>query len=212
MDAGVWLAFFVTAWAISLSPGPATVFALSQGAALGVRRALPGITGLVAGVWTSLTAIGVGLGGLLAGSATAFEVLKWIGVAYLLYLGVMQWRAAPKPLAPTTPSARVDTSNGSAAGLFVRGWAVNTTNPKGYVFLLALLPQFIDPARPLLPQYLAIAATFTLTEFVVMTGYASLAARAARWLAGAERMRIVNRLFGGLFVAAAVGLATFRRT
>lgn len=209
MDPAVWLAFFLTAWAISISPGPATLFALSSGMSRGVRRSLPGTVGLVLGVWTSLAAVGVGLGGILAGSATAFTALKWIGVAYLFYLGVQQWRAPARPLAATADPASRDIP---PRALFLRGWAVNATNPKGYVFLLALLPQFIDAARPLLPQYLAIAAAFTITEFVVMVGYTALAAHAARWFQGERRMRLMNRGFGALFMAAAAGLAAFRRT
>ncbi len=208
MDATVWLAFFVTAWAISISPGPATLFALSSGMSRGVRRSLPGTVGLVLGVWTSLAAVGVGLGGILAGSATAFTVLKWIGVAYLFYLGVQQWRAPARPLVATADTATRDIA---PRALLLRGWGVNATNPKGYVFLLALLPQFIDAARPLLAQYLAIAAAFTITEFVVMVGYTALAAHAARWFQGEARMRLMNRSFGALFMAAAAGLATFRR-
>lgn len=208
MDATVWLAFFVTAWAISISPGPATLFALSSGMSRGVQRSLPGMVGLVLGVWTSLAAVSVGLGGILAGSATAFTALKWIGVAYLFYLGVQQWRAPARPLAATADAATRDVS---PQALLLRGWAVNATNPKGYVFLLALLPQFIDSARPLLPQYLAIAAAFTITEFAVMVGYSALAAHAARWFQSERRIRLMNRSFGALFMAAAAGLATFRR-
>ncbi len=208
MDATVWFAFFVTAWAISISPGPATLFALSSGLSRGVRRSLPGMVGLVLGVWTSLAAVGVGLGGLLAGSATAFTILKWIGVGYLFYLGVQQWRA---PACPLVAAADAATRDIPPRALLLRAWAVNATNPKGYVFLLALLPQFIDVTRPLLPQYLAIAAAFTITEFVVMTGYTALASRAARWFQGERRMRLMNRSFGALFMAAAAGLATFRR-
>lgn len=208
MTLSVWLAFFLASWLISLSPGTAAIYSMTCGLNEGFKRSLPGLVGLVVGVWTSLAVVGVGLGAVLASSPHAFTALKWLGVAYLAYLGIKQWRSPGVPLAERSSDAPVT----SVRQLFVKGWAVNATNPKGYVFLLAVLPQFIDSSKPLLVQYLVIALTFAFTEFIVMMGYAALAARLLRYFRTAAQMKTLNRVFGGLFVAAAVALGTFRRT
>lgn len=202
-----WLTYFAAAWIISLSPGTGAVFAMSSGLNHGFRRSWPGTLGLVIGVWTALAIVAIGLGALLNTSAHAFNALKWLGAAYLAYLGVQQWRGPAKPL--TTDSERREAID--ARTLFARGWAVNASNPKGIVFMMAVMPQFIDSHAPLLPQYLAIGATSGVTELVVMALYAALAARVLGFFRSARQQRLLNRIFGGLFIAAAVALLTFKR-
>ena len=157
------------------------------------------------GIALQLAIVGAGLGAILATSTVAFTVLKWLGVAYLCWLGVMQWRASAEPVHDGTAP------DGGAGRLFAQGFLVNATNPKATVFFLAVLPQFIDPARPLLPQYLAVVATLTAVDLVVMSGYTFFAAKFLRLLRAPRQIRFVNRLFGGLFVGAAALLATFKR-
>jgi homoserine/homoserine lactone efflux protein len=204
----LWLAFFAAAWAISLSPGPGAVAVMSASLQHGFARGYFATFGLVLGLWTLLLIVGAGVGALLAASSLAFAVVKWIGVAYLVYLGVRQWRAPPL-VVTTTPetSARPPTRR----RIVVEAWLLNAVNPKGTVFMLAVVPQFLTPSAPLVPQYLAIAATLTLTDLVVNAGYAALAARLFRFLRTPARLRAVQRTFGGVFVALGVLLATFKR-
>ena len=207
MEPATWIAFFAAAWAISLSPGAGAVAAMSAGLNHGFRRGYTMTFGLVAGIWTQVLVVGVGLGALIAASSLAFAVVKWAGVAYLVWLGIRQWRAPAEPLvASDGASATV-----SRRDLFVRGWIVNALNPKGTVFLLAVVPQFLDLARPLLPQYAVIALTLALTDLVVMAGYTALAARVLRALKAPAHIKAMNRSFGGLFVAAGALLALFKR-
>ena len=207
MPFSTWTAFFVASWLISLSPGPGAFSCMAAGMRYGYRRALWNIVGLELGVLLVLAVVGAGLGALLAASTTAFAAIKWLGVAYLVWLGIEQWRA---PLAPVTaPKARAP--GGAPRELVLRGFLVNATNPKGIVFMLAVLPQFIDPAAPQLAQYLICAATLLFTDLVVMSGYTGLAAKLLRALRSPAHVRAVNRIFGGLFVAAGALLATFRR-
>lgn len=207
MDLSTWLAFFAAAWAISLSPGAGAVAAMSAGLNHGFRRGYAITLGLVAGIWTQILVVGIGLGALIAASSLAFSLVKWLGVAYLVWLGIRQWRA------PALPLAQADGALGAepARRLLVRGWMVNAMNPKGTVFLLAVVPQFLDPARPLPTQYLVIALTLALTDTVVMGGYIALAARVLRLLRAPAQIRALNRAFGGLFIAAGALLALFRR-
>jgi homoserine/homoserine lactone efflux protein len=208
MELHLWLAFLGAAIAISVSPGAGAILSMATGLAHGVRRSYWAITGLEIGLMVQLTLVAVGLGALLAKSVLAFTIVKWLGVGYLVYLAVRQWRSATVDL--RTQLGVADEQSGRGA-LLVRGLLVNVTNPKGLVFLLAVLPQFVVPTAPLAPQYLIIAATMVPIDLIVMGGYASLAARLLRWLTTPRQQTAVNRVFSGLFALAAVGLSLMRR-
>ncbi len=208
MEPSTWLAFFAASWAISISPGPGALAAMSAGLNHGFRRGYFTTVGLVLGIWSQLLVVGVGLGALLATSATAFTAVKWLGVAYLVWLGVQQWRAPAVPLA----ELQADAGAVTARTLVMRGWLINAVNPKGTVFLLAVVPQFMDLQQPLLAQYAVIALTLGFTDMVVMAGYTALASRVLAELKSAAHMRVLNRIFGGLFVVAGAFLAVFKRS
>jgi homoserine/homoserine lactone efflux protein len=207
MDFSTWLAFFAASWAISISPGPGAVYAMSCGLNHGLKHGYWGTIGMIFGMMTALIVTAVGLGALLLASAHAFTVLKWAGVAYLVYLGIKQWRAPGVPIASPDSEAH----GATARSLVVKGWAVNATNPKGYIFMMAVMPQFLDPNKSLLLQYLIIGATLCFTDAVVMAGYTGFAARVLSFFKTEAQMKFLNRVFGGLFVAAAAALATFKR-
>lgn len=210
MEWTVWLAFFAASWAISLSPGAGAVAAMSSGLSHGFRRGYWTTAGLILGIWTQVLLVGVGLGALVATSTTLFTAIKWAGVVYLVYLGVQQWRAPARPMV-----AGDDGVQGGALArrrdLVLRGWMVNTINPKGTVFLLAVVPQFLALAQPLAPQYLVIALTLGFTDLVVMGGYTALAAKVLGALTDVRKIRLLNRSFGTLFVGAGLLLAGVKR-
>ncbi len=207
MDPHVWLAFFAASWAISLSPGAGAVAAMSAGIRHGFARGYFLTFGLILGLWSQLALVGAGLGALIVASATAFAAVKWLGVAYLLWLGIAQWRAPAQGLRAEggTPD------RASRWSILARGWALNSVNPKGTLFMLAVVPQFLDPARPLLPQYGVIAATLAFTDLVINAGYTAFAARALAALRTPRQMRWVQRVFGSLYIALATLLATVKR-
>lgn len=203
----MWLAFVGAAILIALSPGAGAIQSMATGLSHGVRRGYWSIFGLEIGLMLQLTLVAVGLGAIVTGSIVVFNVIKWVGVAYLLYLAVRQWRTATRDL-----REQMDTStNGGRAALVVRGFLVNATNPKGLVFFLAVLPQFVVPTAPLLPQYLAIGATMVAVDMVVMGLYTGLSVRLLRWMHTPRRQTVVNRIFSGLFGTAAVVLSLVRR-
>jgi homoserine/homoserine lactone efflux protein len=205
MTLSVWLAFLVAAFVISLSPGAGAVYAMSCGMRHGYRHALVGIAGMQFGLALQLLVVAVGLGAILATSTLAFNVVKWLGVAYLVWLGWQQFRAEPHAVA--LPGA----TSAGARKAFVQGFLVNASNPKATIFFLAVVPPFIDPARPLAAQYLAVMGTLAFTDIVVMSGYALLAARVLKLLREPHHIRWMNRAFGGLFMLAGGLLATFKR-
>lgn len=208
MDFSLWLTFFAAAWLISLSPGAGAVAAMSAGVNHGFARGYVMTFGLVLGIWTQVLVVGLGLGALIAASAIGFMLVKWLGVAYLVWLGIKQWRAPAVPMM----SDAAEVVAVAPRTLVLRGWMINAVNPKGTVFLLAVVPQFLDLARPLGGQYLVIAATLAFTDLIVMAGYTALASRLLRLLKSPRQVAILNRSFGSLFVAAGVLLAMFKRT
>jgi homoserine/homoserine lactone efflux protein len=207
MTLDTWLAFLVAAILISASPGAGAVACMATGVRHGHRLGIWNILGMQVGIALQLAVVGVGLGAILAASTAAFTALKWLGVAYLCYLGWKQWRAPAEPLRVEGRKRR----DGTAPALFVQGFLVNATNPKATVFFLAVLPQFIASSRPLLPQYLTVVATLTAVDLLVMSGYTIFAAKFLRLLRAPRHIRWMNRLFGGLFIGAAALLAGFRR-
>lgn len=202
-----WLAFFGAAILIAVSPGAGAIQSMATGLSHGVRRGYWSILGLEIGLMLQLTLVAIGLGALVTNSIVAFNVVKWLGVAYLLYLAVRQWRSATRDLQEQVGTSAV----GGPRALVLRGFLVNATNPKGLVFFLAVTPQFVVPTAPLLPQYLAIGATMVAVDLVVMGLYTSLAARLLNWLNTPRQQKMVNRTFSGLFATAAVVLSLVRR-
>jgi len=207
MSLHVWLTFVVAALLISLSPGAGAISCMASGMRYGYRRSLPNIAGMQLGIALQLTVVGVGLGALIAASTLAFNLVKLFGVAYLCYLGWQQFRAEARPLELGETGAAAATPR----ALLMQGFLVNASNPKATIFLLAVLPQFIDPHAPALPQYLVCMATLTVVDLVVMSGYALFAARVLRLLREPRQLRWLNRGFGSVFVLAAGFLALFRR-
>ncbi|MBS0512739.1 MAG: LysE family transporter [Proteobacteria bacterium] len=207
MALDTWLAFFTACWVISLSPGAGAIASMSSGLNFGFRRGYWNAVGLQLALIVQIAIVAAGLGAILATSEFAFEAIKWFGVAYLVYLGWKQWRAAPDAMA--TDDAEVPVARPLA--LVMRGFVVNASNPKAIVFILAVLPQFLDSGRPLLPQYLTMTATMVTVDLVVMAGYTGLAAKVLRLLREPRQQRMLNRVFGSLFGAAAALLATVRQ-
>jgi homoserine/homoserine lactone efflux protein len=212
MDLNVWLAFFAASWVIAVSPGSGAVLSMSHGLAYGVRNASATIAGLQLGLSVVLLVAGVGVGALLLASATAFTVVKVLGAAYLIWLGVQQWRAPVPAAAASQHEASGPVGLPTVRQRIALGFFTNVTNPKGIVFMVAVLPQFIDPGRPLWLQLLILLVTSIGVDLVVMHGYAFLASRAQRWLATARARRAQNRVFGGVLMAMGASLFMVKRT
>lgn len=198
------LLFALVAFIAIVTPGPTVLLAMSNGARYGVRASIPGMVGAVASDIVLVTAAAVGLGALLAASEFWFEVLKWVGAAYLAYLGLRMLASSGELQLP-------EEQGSTAKAVFRRSFLVAATNPKGYLFVSAFLPQFIDPAQPQLQQYLAIGTLFCLLDFAVMFAYAAAGARAIRLLRQKGRLWL-DRICGGTLLALAGSLALYRRS
>ena len=205
----VWVTYFAAMWVIALSPGSGAVLSMSHGLSYGVRRTTPTILGLQLGLAVVLLVAGLGVGALLLASAKAFLVVKLLGAAYLIWLGWRQWRAPVAADATTGHTASESTM--SVRQRVLRGFLTNVTNPKGIVFMAAVLPQFINPAKPLALQLAILLATTLAVDVTVMHGYAWLASRLQALLRSARARRNQNRVFGSVLMAMGASLLMVKR-
>ena len=167
MTPTVWAAFLVASVLISIAPGPGAVASMSSGARLGFWKGYWTAAGLQFGLVFQIALVAAGVGALLVSSPVAFGLIKWLGVAYLAWLGLRLLMAAP---ALSRPLGR-DTAGDSARVQITRGFLVNCANPKAVVFMLAVLPQFLTLSAPLAPQYGLMALTMVSVDLLVMAVY-----------------------------------------
>jgi threonine/homoserine/homoserine lactone efflux protein len=208
MTAMTLFAFALVAFIGIATPGPTVLLALSNGSRFGVRRACIGMAGAVVSDFVLIGAVALGLGALLAASEFWFAVVKWIGVGYLAFLGAVLLRSRGTLDATLGSAATAPLRSGRA--ICLRSFLVAVTNPKGYLFFTAFLPQFIDPASPQAGQYATLALVFAAIDFAVMLGYALLGSQAVRVLRRSGALWL-DRICGGALLALAGILAFYRR-
>ncbi|MBB5753370.1 LysE family translocator [Prosthecomicrobium pneumaticum] len=201
-----WLAFALAAAVMLAIPGPTVLLVVSY--ALGHGRRLAGATvaGVALGDFTAMTASMLGLGALLAASAALFTVLKWVGAAYLVYLGIKLFRA------PVGEAAVAAAGVARPLRAFLHAYAVTALNPKSIVFFVAFLPQFLVQNEPLLPQMVVFETTFLVLATANAAAYALMAAAARTTIRRPGVQRAVNRVGGSLLVGAGLMAAAWRRS
>jgi threonine/homoserine/homoserine lactone efflux protein len=204
MTIETWLAFAAATSVLLVIPGPTVLLVVSYALGQGLRTAMPMALGVALGDFTAMTLSMLGLGALLATSATLFTVLKWIGAAYLIWLGIKLWRAGGAMQA--TPR----TDKASAVKMVAHAWIVTALNPKSITFFVAFLPQFLDPAADFWTQMLVFEATFLVLAFANAFGYALLASRARGLMSSARAISLVNRIGGSLLIGAGVAAVSIR--
>jgi threonine/homoserine/homoserine lactone efflux protein len=201
------LIFALVAFIGIATPGPTVLLALTNGSRYGVRASVDGMIGAVLSDFVLVSAVALGLGALLAASEFWFSAVKWVGVAYLAYLGVRLLRS--KGIIAIAAAAPID-RRATSRSIFLRSLLVAVTNPKGYLFFSAFLPQFIVPTQPQVHQYVTLAVTFATIDFVVMFAYATAGAQAIRFLS-VRRVLWLDRICGGALLALSGSLALYRR-
>jgi homoserine/homoserine lactone efflux protein len=199
MDFDLWLIYLLAAVGLSLSPGPNGLLALTHGALHGRRQALYTIFGGAFGFVTVIALSMFGIGAVLKASVGWLIVMKWAGGVYLVWLGIQVWRSPPIGL--ELGGSMVPRAGWS---LFQQGALSALTNPKALLFFAAFLPQFIDPARDLLVQFVVMAGTFAVVEIATEAFIASMAHRIRPWLRRVGRR--FNQACGGVFMVIGVAL------
>lgn len=198
MSYQVWLAYMLACWVISISPGAGAIASMSSGLNYGFRRGYWNALGLQLALLVQIGIVAAGVGVLFATTPWAFLVVKWFGVLYLLYLAYLQWKAPTQSI-----KIQQEQPDKSIVKLVLHGFLVNMSNPKAIVFLLAVLPQFLDLSKPQWIQYLIMAATMITIDLIVMAGYTGLAAKVLRLLKSPKQQKVMNRTFAVLFACAA---------
>ena len=209
MTLSTWLSFFIATILLCLSPGPGALSSMSARMKYGWRRGMWNCIGMQVSIMVNVTIIALGLGAILMSSNTAFEVLKWCGALYLVWLGVQKFREELVPFEEI--AARTEFKDVTTKGIFTQGFLVSQTNPKGLIFLLAVLPQFVDPAQPVAIQYVILTLTLNIVDLIAMGCYTAFAAKVLMMLRDPAHIRWTNRGIGSLFVAAGGALAVFKR-
>jgi threonine/homoserine/homoserine lactone efflux protein len=205
MDLSVWLAFVAATVALLMIPGPTVLLVLSYALSQGRKVAVSTALGVAVGDFVAMTASLIGLGALVLASATLFTVLKWVGAAYLIYLGVSLWRSAGRSeLTLSSPTS-------SQRGVFWHACVVTALNPKSIAFFIAFVPQFVDPAAPLAPQFAILVSTFVGLAALNALVYALVASRMREVIKRPRVIAWLTRLGGATLVAMGVATAALRR-
>ena len=203
MHLELYLGFVLAVVILILIPGPNVSLIVANSIAHGTRYGLLTVAGTSSAIVVQLTLTALGLTATLGMLAGWFEWVRWVGVVYLLFLGIRQWRAAPVDLTRTRPQPR------SFQALVMRGFLISLTNPKTLLFYGAFFPQFLSPDAPIAPQVAWLSLTFFAIAVVLDCGWALLAGRVRGVLAIRGRLR--NRLTGGFLIGAGIGLALAHR-
>ncbi|HGO9981899.1 TPA: LysE family transporter [Acinetobacter baumannii] len=203
MSLQVWFAYMLACWVVSISPGAGAIASMSSGLNYGFRHGYWNAIGLQIALLIQIMIVAAGVGVLFATTPLAFQAVKWFGVAYLLYLAYLQWTAPVKDI-----EIQHEKKDKSVSALLFNGFVVNISNPKAIVFLLAVLPQFLDLSKPQWIQYLIMAATMVTIDLIVMAGYTGLASKVLRLLRSPKQQKYLNRGFAVMFSCAALLLST----
>ena len=206
MDLHLWYTFVVASAVLLIIPGPTIILVLTYALTQGRKVAVASAAGVATGDLIAMTASLAGLGALVLASATLFTVIKWIGVLYLIWMGIGMIRAAgslrvPSTQAPVLPAGRI----------FKNAAMVTALNPKSIVFFIAFVPQFIAPESPLIPQFAVLIATFVGLAFINAMAFALLADRLRGTVRRPAVLAWMTRLGGSVLVAMGVATATLRR-
>ncbi|GFR70987.1 flagellar biosynthesis protein FlgM [Elysia marginata] len=208
MTLELWLYYTLAILVLTASPGPSVLLCLTTSVTDGFRSAIYTALGSLTAITGIITLSFSGLGIVVATSELAFNIIKWTGAAYLIYLGI-------RALTSSQQSYEIEGNEASSSprkpgNLFLRGFIVGASNPKAIVFFTALFPQFITPSASLVTQYLVFVVTFAVLELSWLLFYAWLGARSSRWLMQAGRARFFNKITGGVFVSAGLILSSTR--
>lgn len=198
MSYQMWFAYMLACWVISVSPGAGAIASMSSGLNYGFKRGYWNAIGLQLALVVQIGIVAAGAGVLFATTPWAFLAVKWFGVLYLLYLAYLQWKAPVQSI-----EIAVDAKQKTIPKLILYGFLINMSNPKAIVFLLAVLPQFLDLSKPQWPQYVMMGITMITIDLIVMAGYTGLAAKVLRLLKSPKQQKYLNRTFAVLFAGAA---------
>ena len=202
IDVAALAVFIPTFFFVSITPGMCMTLAMTLGMSIGVRRTLWMMIGELLGVASVAIAAVLGVASVMLNYPDAFAILKWVGGAYLIYIGINMWRAKGKMSVNTHSPSDV-----SRQSLFTQGFITAVANPKGWAFMIALLPPFINVDQAVAPQLFILLSVIMITEFVSMLAYATGGKSLRLFLARGDNIKWMNRIAGSLMMLVGVWLA-----
>ena len=212
MSFDTWIYYLLAVLILTASPGPSSLLCMTKGVQSGFKLSIFTALGSLTAITGILTLSFTGLGVIIASSEVVFNVIKWTGAAYLIYLGWKSLRSSQQDYDNLSNQQSDSKSvNESAAQRYLSGFIVGASNPKAILFFTALFPQFIDPSIALVPQFTVFALTFAVMELSWLMVYAYLGAKSSNWLFAKGRAKVFNRVTGGVFIGAGALLSTTSR-
>lgn len=205
MSLETWALYLVAILILTASPGPSSLLCMTKGVTQGFRMGVYTALGSLTAITVILTLSFTGLGLVIASSELTFNIIKYTGAAYLIYLGI---KAILSKEQEYQLGEEQETPEQAPVKHYISGFIVGSSNPKAILFFTALFPQFIDPNAPLLAQYIIFTATFMIMEFSWLAIYALLGAKSSNWLFAKGRAKLFNRVTGGVFIGAGTLLST----
>jgi len=205
MSLEIYLAYVLASALLVVLPGPTVMLVVANALSRGRPAAMKSVIGVGLGDVTAMVVSFAGLGAVLTASATLFTALKFVGAAYLIWLGIGMWRAKPDP------SILTDVQPSTGRQLIRQAWIVTALNPKGIVFFIAFVPQFMDPTAAALPQFLILGSTFLALAVINAAGYAWVAGSVRRHITQVSTLRWINRVGGSVMIGAGLLTAAMRR-
>ena len=206
MEFDIWITLLLATIAISISPGAGAVVSMNYGIKYGLKKSYPTIFGLQAGLIIQTFVVVIGLGAIIAKSVTIFTIIKWIGVLYLIYMGLNKIFEKVEIV-----EEGEHLKNYSIKKAFLTATFINLTNPKATVFLVAFIPQFLNPNESLWLQFGIIITTLCTVDIIVMTGYSSMASKLKFLIKDVKAMKIQNRITGSFLILAALFMSTAKK-
>ncbi|WP_372767350.1 LysE family translocator [Pseudoalteromonas sp.] len=209
MDISTWTLYFIAVLILTASPGPSALFCMSKAITSGKRSGIYAALGSLTAITLILSLSFTGLGVIIATSELAFNIIKWLGAGYLIYLGIKAFLSKNTDFALTDMP---DENNQQSMQHFISGFIIGASNPKAIVFFTALFPQFINPNESLLTQYLIFSGTFILLELSWLLFYVMLGVKSSKWLFDKGRTAFFNKLSGSVFIGAGALLSMSNRS
>ena len=206
MTIEIWATFVAVVFVFALVPGPTVILVIAQAVSHGKKSVLPLVAGVLCGDFVAMSLSLIGLGAVLATSATLFLILKWFGVAYLIYLGIKTWEE--KPIIEDTSSKEM---NVSKIKMFKSSFVVTALNPKGIIFFVTFLPQFINPESEILPQLFMLMITFLAVISFTITSFALLSGSVSHKVQSYQARSKLNKIGGGALMGAGLMASVMQR-
>ena len=207
MNLEVWIAFALASALILIMPGPTIILVISQAVTHGRRSVVPLVAGVLLGDFTAMTLSLLGLGAILSASAALFNIFKWVGVIYLIYLGIKLWR-----LDPRNNLIKYNAENASARSLLGSSFIPTALNPKSIAFFVAFLPQFIDPLKPAFFQLILLGGTFLLLATINAALYAFFAGQLSEHMRKRNMRKLFSRCGGSALIGAGIFTAAMKQS